>query len=131
MSTITVAAPKFKFRSRGLGNNWLPCFLCGHKPQQKCQNDTAFFVDAALVKSIELDLAKPIHMHPVMDLFFEVGLLATLVTSRMAEGRVQVKLGACGEHVPNLELITALTTANGDQLTEQILRMSIPGRKIP
>lgn len=116
------------FRSRGVGNNWLPCFICGHLPKYKCQADMAGFVDASLVKH-----AGDEHFHPIQDLFHQADLLVGKVDFRSYEpGRVQVKIGACGEHEPNLRLLDWMVQhAEDSMMTEAMLGLCIPGRKRP
>lgn len=120
---------KFSFSSRGTGQNWLPCFICGHKPVHKCQADLAAYVDPSLVKHVGEK-----HFHEVGELFHEVGLLIGEVDFRAHEPHyVQVKLGACGEHEPNLMLLDwqLQMGPNKGFLTRAMLECCIPGRKIP
>lgn len=118
----------FMFHSRGVGNNWLPCFICGHRPTNHAQPDLAGFVDPGLLLPYkEGDPAGP--HHRIEDLFFEAGLLVGAVEIN-ASDRVQVKLGACNEHKPNLMLLDQLVRFTG-QLTLSVLQACIPGRKLP
>lgn len=119
----------FRFRPRGLGNNWLPCFICGHKPQSVCQTDMAAFVDPSLVRSLTLgDMTY--HRHPVTDLLERERFLATLDFRSHTPNRVQVKLGACGEHGPNLELLCYLTDGEGT-IDAKMLARCLPARRLP
>lgn len=117
------------FKPRGIGNNWIPCFICGHKPQEKCQADMASFVDHNLVSAVTVgDRVFP--NHPITKVFWENDLHAELDYRQHEPNRVQLKLGACGEHEPSLRLLEALCYGDG-KLTEARLRLCIPGRKRP
>lgn len=113
------------FRSRGIGNNWYPCFICGHKPLNGCQHDLAGFVHWEKVIHIG-----DVHTHPILDMAFRAGVVANLDYRPGNPLRVQVKFGACGEHLPNLELLGEIM-ARTEYITEDILRKCIPGRKRP
>ncbi len=128
---------EYTFRPRGLGLNWLPCFISGHQPKHKCQADMAFFIDpdqidvSSVLKDPE-NPDKPFVHHPIMDLFHEVGLLVGKLDYRPSEPHwVQLKLGASGPYVPNLQLLGCLARENGNKITKAILESVIPGRLIP
>ncbi len=122
---------EFVFRPRGVGNNWTPCFICGHKPQQKCQYDMAAFVDPNLITKFQaLSTVDPIIDHPITTFFHENDIYAELDYRQHEPNRVQLKLGACGEHVPNLRLLEALCYGDG-KITQFRLTMCIPERKRP
>lgn len=114
------------FRSRGVGNNWYPCFICGHKPLNGCQHDLAGFVDAKQVN----ELAISVHSHPILSMAFHAGVLANLDYRASEPHRVQVKFGACGEHLPNLELLGEMV-ARTECVSNSMLLKCIPGRKRP
>lgn len=121
---------EFMFKPRGVGNNWYPCFICGHKPQQKCQYDMASFIDTSQGHVVTLT-DPPLYTHPITDLFWENDIHVGELDYRASEpNRVQLKLGACGEHKPNLELLGALCYDDG-KITEARLRLCIPERKRP
>lgn len=124
----TIPEGAFKFTSRGIGNNWLPCFICGHKPVHKVQHDLAGFVPRSDVRNF-LSIPER-YVHPLADLCHDVGVLGELVTSRISEGRVQFKFGACGEHLPNLRLLDEVAGRQG-YIDRATLEACIPGRKIP
>jgi hypothetical protein len=125
---------EFKYLPRGIGSNWLPCFICGHKRVERCQADMAAFVDASLIhiypEFVKDDEGKRVVEHPIMRFFFENDIVAKLDYREHEPNRVQVKLGACGEHVPNLELLCYLTMNDG-KITAARLARVIPGRKLP
>lgn len=121
---------EYLFKPRGVGNNWLPCFICGHKPQEKCQADMSSFIDSSLIVRLTVG-EKTIISHPITRLFFEMDLLVGKLDYREYEpNRVQLKLGACGEHEPNLHLLEALCYSDG-KINEERLRLCIPKRKRP
>ena len=121
---------EFVFSPRGVGNNWYACFICGHKPQQKCQYDMAAFIDSSLITKVTIGDTTIVD-HPLRTLFWENDLLIGEIDYREYEpNRVQLKIGACGEHKPNLELLAALCYGDG-RLTEARLRLCIPERKRP
>lgn len=123
----TIPDGAFTFLQRGVGNNWLPCFICGHKPVHKAQHDLAGFVPRSSVKEYAVIST---FTHPLLDLCHEVGVLGELVTTRINEGRVQFKFGACGEHLPNLHLLGERAGRQG-YIDKATLEACIPGRKIP
>lgn len=130
MTSAVLNIEEFKFVSRGIGQNWLPCFLCGHQPKFKCQADCSFFVDATLVHILNADEKTAIH--PIMSWFHAQDILAGKLDYRSFEpNRVQVKLGACGEHEPNLLLLSMLCVMNDNKITKAILNSVIPTRKRP
>lgn len=126
---------RFKFSGRGLGQNWFPCFICGHKPMHKCQADQAFFVDSALVtvSSVITDGdGKPLVYHPLVDWFHDQDVLLGKLDYRDFEPHhVQVKLGACGEHEPNLELLGLLCRQDDNHISQRTLARVIPQRRRP
>lgn len=82
---------KLSFHPRGLGSNWLPCFMCGKGGKSVCQPDMASFVrnksegEAAVV------------------MFKEFSVTADLDYRDYEPEWVQVKLGSCTEHFHKLE----------------------------
>lgn len=116
---------EIRFRPRGLGNNWHPCFICGHKPLHACQFDMAGFVDPDLVRHVG-----DATFHPLSKLCHEVGVLGVLDYRASEPRRVQFKFGACGEHKPNLSLLEHMTYEDG-KITKARLEACIPGRKTP
>lgn len=115
-------------RSRGIGNNWVPCFICGHLPHAgRVQNDMACFVD-----SEELIHIGEKYFHPIGDLMTRAGLHPPSI--KVEGSRCQVKFGACGEHLPNLELLNLLMmTSQSDRLQQHVtmamILRCVPGRK--
>lgn len=120
----------FMFRSRGLGLNRYPCFLCGHIPNWQYQADMAAFIAPDLVRVLQFPDEKPIVSHPILDFFSDLDILANLDFRTHEPNRVQLKLGACAGHKPNLELLGYLTDGNS-QITKKIVDRVIPGRKVP
>jgi|SRR5579863_4592943 len=87
------------YNPRGIGNNWIPCFVCGKEGDGgKCQNDMA-----AYVRGKEQG-------EKVVGLFASVGLRAKLDFRPLEPDYVQVKIGACKDHEPNLTLLYILTS---------------------
>lgn len=113
------------FNSRGVGNNWLPCFICGHK-SSTAQSDLAGYVTAADVVVFGTDTVT----HPIQGLAHDARVLVTLDYRPKEQGRVQAKFGACGEHKPNLLLLEWIMS-NTTDLTVERLERCIPGRKNP
>lgn len=127
MSTTDTGTTEFIYRPRGMGMNWLPCFICGHNRLGRAQADMAAFVDPELAQVFEsMDAVS----HPIMELFNECRVHAKLDYRKSEPHHLQVKLGACGEHEPNLMLLFELTHQLG-KITPTKLKACIPGRKLP
>lgn len=112
--------PELTMRSRGVGLNWYPCFVCGHGGGHgyPAQADMASFV-----KDRETGQA-------IVNLFDRVGFKAFLDERRASESRFQVKMGACGEHEPNLNLLMMLLMESPrNALTWQRLILCRPGER--
>lgn len=92
------------FHPRGLGLNWIPCFICGREgPGGAAQPDCASFVDGKAGGE------------RVVALFERRNLRAKLDYRENYPNRVQVKVGACVFHVEELEaLIAKVVEAEGN-----------------
>lgn len=91
------------YRPRGVGLNWYPCFVCGYAPEGGLQTDMAAFVDSRESGQ------------RIVAMFAEAGLTAHLDYRDFEPNWVQVKVGACGEHLPHLHLLQC-----GTYLTKKI-----------
>lgn len=99
------AADDWNYSPRGLGLNWLPCFICGADGQPNEHGSTAQSDMAAFVRGKEGG-------EEVVALFESLGLNAKLDFRDYEPNRVQVKVGACATHLPNLMLLEHLTYPN-------------------
>ena len=87
------------YNPRGIGSNWIPCFICGKENEDgRCQSDMA-----AYVRGKEQG-------EKVVALFASCGLSAKLDFRPSEPDYVQVKVGACQEHEPNLNFLLFLTS---------------------
>jgi hypothetical protein len=100
-----------RYSPRGLGSNWLPCFICNppqvnisgllKTPEPDLKMDMAAFVDSK--ESGER----------VVDMFRKAGLVAKLDFRKFEPNWVQVKVGACEKHEPNLKVLLEETKVRG------------------
>lgn len=102
-----------RYRPRGIGLSWLPCYICGGTNGGDAQPDMAAVV------SSEGDGQK------VLDLFTSAGCVASLDTRRAASGRFQVKVGACEDHLTNLRVL-ADRTAHDGLISRERIDCSLP-----
>jgi hypothetical protein len=104
----------YAYRSRGMGLNWLPCFVCGHGGEGKAQADLAAFVGSKDEgeKVVEMFWAKKGH--------------ASLDYRGFEPNYVQVKVGACGVHRPNLEALHYATSEANGTISKSILDRVFP-----
>jgi len=135
----------YAFTPRGIGSNWIPCFICGHKPLSSggLQADMAAFVHSGDVMAIDMGADKePIRSHPIEEWCRILGLTCQMDTRRADEARFQIKFGACGEHEPNLRLLEYTVALRAEHLRQfpkkdvptnhlriEDLIACIPGRK--
>ncbi len=98
---------------RGVGQNWLPCGWCGY--ENGVINDMASFV-----KNEETGNA-------MVEMFTEAGIISELDTRRGNEGRWQVKIGACNEHLPSLYLLQYMAMHGDRILSTTKVSFTIPG----
>ena len=84
------------YNPRPLGLNWLPCYVCGEGGKDGAQPDMAAFVDSQ--KAGER----------VVAIFQELGSQAKLDFRPSEPNWIQVKIGACERHRPNLVKLARL-----------------------
>jgi hypothetical protein len=97
------------YNPRGIGNNWIPCFVCGKENENgKCQKDMAAFVRGKE------------QGEKIVALFVSIKLYATLDFRPSEPDWIQVKVGACKDHEPNLMLLYLLT-APRHRISQKIL----------
>lgn len=95
------------FRARGIGKDWTPgCFVCGG--EKKVYNNLAGFVNTKEAGERAM-------------LLFDKG--ARVDYREHDPDYVQVKIGACNNHLENLEKLLELTTENGT-ITEEMVALS-------
>lgn len=111
-------ADDWNYSPRGLGLNWLPCFICGADGRPNEHGSTAQTDMAAFTRSEEAG-------REILAIFESLGLKAELDLRRASEGRFQVKAGACTMHEPNLRLLEYLT-ARDKKITRSKLLYCIP-----
>ena len=83
-----------EYRPRGIGCNWLPCYICNQRGKDKVQSDMAAFVNDKEAGE------------RVVVMYEELGLHAKLDFRPYEPMWVQIKVGACDKHLPNLEKLT-------------------------
>ena len=99
-----MAEENYYLSSGGLGRNWNPCYICnkGGKPFSQTTNMVAFVDDKKAGKRI-------------VKMYERFGLHAVLNEYSIKElnvFRVQVEIGVCKEHLPNLEKLMDLCDQN-------------------
>jgi hypothetical protein len=82
------------YHPRGIGSNWLPCYICNQGGKDKVQSDMSAFVSDKSAGE------------RVVVMYEELGLYAKLDFRPSEPNWVQVKVGACNKHLPNLEKLT-------------------------
>lgn len=114
------------FQPRGIGENWLRCFVCGSIPagdlnedrvsySGPCQPDMAAFVHCRAAGEVVRQMFSAVSMHAYLDF-------------RPSEPRrVQVKLGACPEHLPQLRRLARLAVEAGNKINPDMLVVLLEG----
>jgi hypothetical protein len=106
---VSAARPAAEhYRPRGIGVGYAPCFVCG-VDGLTCPHDLAAFVDDKAAGE------------RVVALFRAEGGYAVLDYRDFEPNWVQVKVGACVAHVPQLERLYA-STADVCAITDTLLR---------
>lgn len=104
------------FGSRGIGMDLCPCFVCGTRDRDK-QGHNYLHNISGFVRCKEAG-------ERVVDMFLyrdrELSLEAYLDYRDHEPDRVQVKIGACEEHLPNLEKLDALVRLDGIVTAEKV-----------
>ncbi len=88
------------YAPRGLGSNWLPCYICDQGGRSSVQTDMSAFVEDK--ESGE----------KVVEMFERFGLHAKLDFRESEPNYVQVKVGTCKKHTPNLKKLVDLCSAD-------------------
>jgi hypothetical protein len=107
------------FRPRGIGSNWIPCFVCGIGGEGTLLPDMASFVDGH-------DGGKRVET-----MIRQAGYRCFLDFRPSEPEWVQVKLGACTAHFPCLERLADLIIANNCYINEEILKEAVEGETTP
>ncbi len=129
-----------RFRPREIGANWLACFVCGsakdgfEELDSKTHEPTGKQIPSVMVEdgihyrggyySSQPDMASFVENQEagkrVVELFETEGSKAFLDSRPSEPNRVQVKIGACKQHLPNLQRLRELTKASGTITREMI-----------
>ncbi len=121
---------KERFCPRGIGRNWLRCFICGGPEGPALKEDGVRFEIG--VGGCQADIASYVEGRAgglrVQAMFVEAGLHAFLDYRPNEPGYVQLKLGACKEHLPNLERLGRLTSQCGGWITPEIILAAVTAR---
>lgn len=118
-----------EFNSRGIGLGNGPCFICGYERRQGVVDELAATVDPISVIIVgKTDESAGMPWHPILEMFYQAALLCRLDYRPNEPKWVQIKVNACGEHVPNLVLLDFLS---GNQISMKVLKKVIPQRKLP
>lgn len=120
-SAPTQSAPSsVEFMSRGVGQGWAPCFVCAASPTARpgggCHAELAAFVPTRAAGQAALDL------------FTALGCVATLDYRPAEPNWVQVKLGACDDHLPSLWLLHERLTRT-PALDAALIERCLPRRR--
>lgn len=109
-----VNSPPVDFSPRPIGINWLACFACGaNESGASTQPDMSAFVSDKEAGE------------RVVDMFAAQGSGATLDYRPCEPGYVQVKVGACEQHVPNLEVLQGAAIEAGLKITPAIITAAL------
>jgi hypothetical protein len=104
------------FRSRDIGLDWIPCFMCPGSKSYLRPNIAAF------VQSKKAG-------ERVVAMFKRVARGDVCLDFRPSEpNRVQVKLGCCSAHKPSLEALDRLTDEAGGVITEAVIRQAMQAK---
>lgn len=140
------AEPKERFRPRDIGTNYLACFVCnGIKYGYPALNDVTDEPSGEQVPSIRD--ADGIHYtgigyqssqpdmpalvdskeagERVVGMFQLQGSRAFLDYNPSEPANVQVKIGACDDHLPNLQSLRALAKEAGGMITPSMIAASM------
>jgi len=101
------------YKPRGIGTGNIPCYICNSSARNKVQPEMAAFVDN---KSSG---------ERIIEMFKDQNLQATLDYREHEPKWVQVKLGACKRHLPNLEYLERLSLSMKGSITPQIIGRSV------
>jgi hypothetical protein len=88
------------YHPRGLGTNWHSCYICNQGGGRFVQTDMAAFVDDRESGERIVEMYKTLGLHPVLDY------------RENQPSHVQVKVGACEKHLPNLEKLMELCSTD-------------------
>ncbi|MBI5045126.1 MAG: hypothetical protein HZC02_04315 [Candidatus Levybacteria bacterium] len=106
------------FSSRGIGLDGVPCFICA-----------TIFRDEEMHRYLH-NIAAFVRTKAAGDRVVAMFKQGAVVDYREYEpDRVQVKIGACDTHKPNLELLDQLVRKNGHVITDDIVQRA--SAKIP
>ncbi len=101
-----------KYQPRGIGANWLPCYICNEGGKDRVQADMAAFV-----RDKEAG-------ERVVAMYSELGLHAKLDFRPYEPNWVQVKVGACRKHELNLEKLMELCSKD-NQIDADKIKQSL------
>ena len=114
----------YTFASRGLGKSWDRCFICAEEPLGDGLGEGSAHENlAAFVPNRSEGEA-------IVAIFTELGLTARLDFRDFEPNWVQVKLGACRAHQPNLRLLDRLSAVN-DEITKETILYCLPQPRVP
>ena len=100
------------YRPRGIGQNWLPCYVCG-TGGGSLQEDMAAFVE-------DKDAGER-----VVAMYSQLELKAKLDYRDFEPDWVQVKVGACKTHLPNLKKLEKLVWDAKGKISPKIIEASL------
>lgn len=117
---------KFKYAPRGLGSNWLKCFVCGSVNGGELEPDGAHYrgvCQADMAAYVENE----VQGKAVVDLFQQFAFAAWLDFRPNENKGTQVKIGACETHLEQLRLIERMAYENNgiDSIVLETVRATI------
>lgn len=118
------AAPTEFYQSRGPGLSHDPCFICGRGGSEAGQSGTLQMDMAAFVKDKEAG-------ERVVEMFWAMKGHARLDYREYEPQWVQVKIGACLLHEPNLQLLVEETHRRDKTISLDILKRVWPRKPEP
>jgi len=96
---------------RGIGSNWLACFMCGwNNTSGECLPDMSMYVDNKISGAT------------IVSWFEKLELKAELDFRIYEPNYVQVKIGACVKHLVFLKLLQARIHQAGDLISPDIIK---------
>lgn len=110
----------YLFRPRGIGANWLRCFICGSVNNGVLRGDNVHYSGACQpdMASFVKDLLEGLL---VQALFVDMGLHCYLDYRPSEPNWVQLKLGACDAHAVLLTCLSGRVFDAGNRINREIL----------
>lgn len=103
---------RVRFVPRGIGQNWIPCFVCGRENSRKKDN-----------QSVNNDLAGYVQSKESGEKILKMFAKKVKLDYREHDPNyVQVKIGACNDHLRNLKLLRDLIIEHGNVISQSLIK---------